>query len=45
MHIEVVTLFPERVRGALSFGVVGRALERGLLSVGNQPPMMIFPSD
>ena len=35
MHVEVVTLFPEMVRGALRFGVVGRALERGLLSVGH----------
>src|SRR5215813_1404664 len=38
MHIEVVTLFPEMVRGALEFGVVGRALERGLLSVGTEDP-------
>src|SRR5688572_17563227 len=26
------------VRGALSFGIVGRALERGLLSVGTEDP-------
>ena len=38
MHIEVVTLFPEMVRGALAFGIVGRALERGLLSVGTEDP-------
>ena len=38
MKIEVVTLFPEMVRGALSFGIVGRALERGLLSVGTEDP-------
>ncbi|MGH8259104.1 MAG: tRNA (guanosine(37)-N1)-methyltransferase TrmD, partial [Steroidobacteraceae bacterium] len=36
MHIEVVTLFPEMVRGALAYGVVGRALERGLAEVGTE---------
>ena len=34
MRIEVVTLFPELVSGGLKFGVLGRAIERGLLSVG-----------
>ena len=38
MHVEVVTLFPEMIDGALRFGVVGRALERGLLTVGNEDP-------
>lgn len=38
MHIEVVTLFPELIRGALAFGVVGRALERGLIDVGTEDP-------
>ncbi|HUI59910.1 MAG TPA: tRNA (guanosine(37)-N1)-methyltransferase TrmD [Steroidobacteraceae bacterium] len=38
MKIEVVTLFPEMVSGALAFGVVGRAIERGLLSVGSEDP-------
>ena len=38
LHVEVVTLFPEMVRGALGFGVVGRAIERGLLSVGTEDP-------
>jgi tRNA (guanine37-N1)-methyltransferase len=38
LHIEVVTLFPEMVRGALRFGVVGRALERGLLQLGTEDP-------
>jgi tRNA (guanine37-N1)-methyltransferase len=38
VQIEVVTLFPEMVRGALKFGVVGRALERGLLQVGTEDP-------
>ena len=38
MKIEVVTLFPEMIRGALKFGIVGRALDRGLLSVGTEDP-------
>ncbi|HVO49087.1 MAG TPA: tRNA (guanosine(37)-N1)-methyltransferase TrmD [Steroidobacteraceae bacterium] len=38
MKIEVVTLFPEMVSSALAFGVVGRAIERGLLSVGSEDP-------
>lgn len=38
MKIEVVTLFPEMIRGALEFGVVGRAIERGLVSVGTEDP-------
>ncbi len=38
MHVEVVTLFPEMVEGALRFGVLGRAIERGLLSVGTEDP-------
>ena len=38
MHVEVVTLFPEMVEGALKFGVLGRAIERGLLSVGTEDP-------
>ena len=38
MHIEVVTLFPEMLRGALGFGVLGRALERGLAVVGTEDP-------
>jgi tRNA (guanine37-N1)-methyltransferase len=38
MKIEVVTLFPEMIAGALGFGIVGRALERGLLSVGTEDP-------
>src|SRR5215470_17329920 len=38
MHVEVVTLFPDMVDGALRFGVVGRAIERGLLTVGNEDP-------
>src|ERR1700758_5058152 len=38
MKIEVVTLFPEMIAGALEFGIVGRALERGLLSIGTEDP-------
>src|SRR5262245_59619411 len=38
MHVEVVTLFPDMVDGALRFGVVGRAIERGLLRVGTEDP-------
>jgi len=38
ISIEVVTLFPQMLQGALGFGVVGRALERGLLSVGTEDP-------
>jgi len=38
VHIEVVTLFPDMVRGAVEFGIVGRAAERGLLRVGTEDP-------
>jgi tRNA (guanine37-N1)-methyltransferase len=38
MRVEVVTLFPDMVEGALKFGVLGRAIERGLLSVGTEDP-------
>src|ERR1700733_14609044 len=38
MKIEVVTLFPEMIAGALGFGIVGRALDRGLVSVGTEDP-------
>jgi tRNA (guanine37-N1)-methyltransferase len=38
MKIEVVTLFPRMIAGALEFGIVGRAVERGLLSVGTEDP-------
>ncbi len=37
-YIEVVTLFPDMVRSALAFGIVGRALERGLAVVGTEDP-------
>ena len=38
LAIEVVTLFPEFVAGAVRVGVVGRALERGIVSVGIEDP-------
>lgn len=38
MRIEVVTLFPPLIEGALRYGVLGRALERGLLQVGTEDP-------
>jgi tRNA (guanine37-N1)-methyltransferase len=36
--IEVVTLFPEMIRAALQHGIVGRAVQRGLLRVGTEDP-------
>jgi tRNA (guanine37-N1)-methyltransferase len=38
MKIEVVTLFPSMIEGALGFGILSRALARGLLSVGTEDP-------
>src|SRR5438477_13197984 len=38
VDIQVVTLFPEMISGALKFGIVGRAIGRGLLSVGTEDP-------
>jgi len=38
VRVEVVTLFPELVRTALEFGILGRALERQLLEVGTEDP-------
>ena len=38
MKIEVVTLFPRMIAGTLEFGIVGRAIARGLLSVGTEDP-------
>jgi tRNA (guanine37-N1)-methyltransferase len=38
MHFEVVTLFPEAVETLGRFGVVGRAVERGLLRLGTVDP-------
>ena len=33
MKIQILTLFPEMVRGGLSAGIIGRAGEQGLLSI------------
>ena len=33
MRIDVLTLFPDFIRASAGLGVVGRALERGLLQV------------
>ena len=33
MIINIITLFPEMVKDALSYGVIGRAIENGLLSL------------
>ncbi len=38
MRIVVVTLFPEFVEHALRFGVLGRAIERGVLAVATVNP-------
>ena len=40
MKIEVVTLFPRMIAGALEFGIVGRAITRGLMSVGTEDPRL-----
>lgn len=40
MKIEVVTLFPEMISGALEYGVLGQALEKKLLEVS-----MVNPRD
>jgi tRNA (guanine37-N1)-methyltransferase len=38
MFIEVVTLFPELIRQSLKVGVLGRAVERGIVKVGCEDP-------
>ena len=38
MRFEVVTLFPGMIRACLEYGVVGRAVTRGLLQVGTEDP-------
>ena len=38
MRVDVVTLFPEMVETLLRFGVIGRAVERGLLTVATWNP-------
>jgi tRNA (guanine37-N1)-methyltransferase len=38
MRIEVVTLFPELIRCGLAAGVLGRAVQRGLIEIGTEDP-------
>lgn len=38
MQIEVVTLFPEMIRQATGFGVLGRAVANGLVRIGTENP-------
>lgn len=38
VRIEVVTLFPRMVHEALAWGIVGRAMARGLFEVGTEDP-------
>jgi tRNA (guanine37-N1)-methyltransferase len=38
VRIEVITLFPALIADALRHGVLARAIERGLLSVGTEDP-------
>jgi len=38
MRIEFVTLFPQQVLGLAGFGVIGRAVERGLVELGSVNP-------
>ena len=38
LAVEVVTLFAAEVRAALAMGVVGRAIERGVVKVGLEDP-------
>jgi tRNA (guanine37-N1)-methyltransferase len=38
VRIEVVTLFPSLIAQGLEHGVLGRAIERGLLQVGTEDP-------
>jgi tRNA G37 N-methylase TrmD len=38
VRIEVVTLFPEMVQGAAAYGVMGRALERGIWTLACRNP-------
>jgi len=38
VRIEVVTLFPALIADALRYGVLARAIERGLLGVGSEDP-------
>jgi tRNA (guanine37-N1)-methyltransferase len=33
MRIDVITLFPAMIEGQVSYGIQGRAIEKGLLQV------------
>lgn len=43
MQVGVVTLFPELLRGALGHGVLGRAVQRGVLRVDLEDPRSHAP--
>jgi tRNA (guanine37-N1)-methyltransferase len=43
LRFEVVTLFPELVHAATAAGVLGRAIERGLVAVGTEDPRGYAP--
>jgi len=38
VRFEIVTLFPEMIRACLGYGVIGRALTRGVVQVGTEDP-------
>src|SRR5690606_30412805 len=38
MHLQVVSIFPEMVARIVEYGVVGRAVTRGLVTLGYQNP-------
>ena len=38
MKIVVITLFPELIEQTLAYGVLGRAIERGVLTVATVNP-------
>jgi tRNA (guanine37-N1)-methyltransferase len=38
MRLQVVSLFPELIATAVRYGVLGRAIERGVLEVGTEDP-------
>ncbi|MDA0680950.1 MAG: tRNA (guanosine(37)-N1)-methyltransferase TrmD [Proteobacteria bacterium] len=38
MHMQVVTIFPDMVNTVVEYGVVGRAVERGILTLQYQDP-------
>ncbi|NNL54313.1 MAG: tRNA (guanosine(37)-N1)-methyltransferase TrmD [Woeseia sp.] len=38
MHMQIVSLFPDMLDAVIDFGVVSRAVDRGLLQLGTQNP-------